>query len=320
MESLQQFSIVQRIKKRFDTRFDLFETALLQSLQKEKVNCVLAEYGPTACRSLKVIAHLNIPLLVHFHGYDASVKSLLEEYAEEYKKIFAYATAIVVVSGKMKENMLALGCPQEKIVMAVYGPDPIFFNIRPHYEQPQLIAVGRFVEKKGHALTIAAFKKVVNIYPAAKLVMVGDGELLASCKKMAIDLGLDKNIEFAGVRSREEIQLLFKTSIAFVQHSITATNGDSEGTPVAILEAQASALPVIATRHAGIPDVVVHNQTGLLSEEHDVEAMASNMIRILQEAQLAKTFGEKARENIKQHFTLERHLQIIADTVNKALN
>lgn len=320
VESLQHFNIAQRIKKKFYKRFDLFETALLQSLKKEKVDCILAEYGPTACRSLNVLTFLQLPLIVHFHGYDASVKNLLEEYADGYKKVFAYAAAIVVVSGKMKESLIALGCPEEKLVMAVYGPDNIFFNIQPHYKQQQFIAVGRFVEKKGHALTIAAFREVVNVYPAAKLIMVGDGELLESCKNAALDLGLESSIEFAGVKSREELLLLFKESIAFVQHSVTAVNGDSEGTPVAILEAQASALPVISTYHAGIPDVVVNNETGLLTEEKDVQGMANNMIRILQEEEFAKKLGKKGRENMELHFTLEKHLQTISDIVNTALN
>lgn len=319
LESLQHFNIAQRIKKKFDKRFDLFETALLQSLKKEKVDCILAEYGPTACWSLNVLTFLQLPLIVHFHGYDASVKTLLEEYADGYKKVFAYAAAIVVVSGKMKESLIALGCPEEKLVMAVYGPDNIFFKIQPDYEQQQFIAVGRFVEKKGHALTIAAFREVVNVYPGAKLILVGDGELLESCKSATSALGLENNIEFRGVKSREDILLLFKESIAFVQHSLTAANGDCEGTPVAILEAQASALPVISTYHAGIPDVVVNNETGLLTEEQDVQGMSNNMIRLLKEQGLAKKLGQKGRENMQLHFTLERHLQTITDTVNAAI-
>lgn len=107
---------------------------------------------------------------------------------------------------------------------------------------------------------------------------------------------------------------------AFVQHSVTAAGGDFEGTPVAVLESQATALPVIATRHAGIPGVVIHNETGLLWEERDVEAMTNNMLCIIEENGLAKRMGEAGRKRVKENFTMERHLGIITKAIEEAVN
>jgi glycosyltransferase involved in cell wall biosynthesis len=265
-----------------------------------------------------VAQYLKIPMVVHYHGYDASINKVLADYKEAYKKVFEYAKSVIAVSNKMKEKLMNAGCPADKIVVSVYGPDPVFFDNHPLYHSQQFITVGRFVEKKASGLTIRAFKKVADKYPDATLVMVGDGELLTDCKKLVSESGLEKKVIFKGVQSSTEIQRLMEGSIAFVQHSVTATNGDSEGTPVAILEAQAAALPVISTHHAGIPDVVIHNETGLLVEEMDVDGMAENMMTILKEENLAKKLGEAGRKRIAENFTLGKHLNSLSREISKS--
>ncbi len=318
-ENMVRFNSWQRVKNKLNSKFDFLEHALINSLKKEKVDCVLAEYGPTACATLKVVQHLKIPMVVHFHGYDASIKKVLADYKEPYKKVFDYAKSVIAVSDKMKETLINAGCPCDKIIISVYGPDPVFFNNHPLYHTQQFIAVGRFVEKKAPSLTIRAFEKVADKYPNATLVMAGDGELLNDCKKSVSDLGLEKKVIFKRIQSSAEIQTLMEGAIAFVQHSVTAPNGDSEGTPVAILEAQAAALPVISTYHAGIPDVVSHNETGLLADELDVDGMAENMMKILREENLAKKLGEAGRKRIAENFTLEKHLKEIESVIVKTL-
>lgn len=114
---------------------------------------------------------------------------------------------------------------------------------------------------------------------------------------------------FAGVCSQEQVAERMRLVRAFVQHSIVAPDGDSEGSPVAVMEAQLSGLPVIATRHAGIPDVVVDGATGLLVEEGDVDAMAQAMLTLLAEPMLAQQLGEAGQRRALQHFTVEHHLR-----------
>jgi glycosyltransferase involved in cell wall biosynthesis len=317
-DSILKLSHLERIKRRLFKEFTFEEKRLLFSLRKEKVDCVLTEYGTTAADCLKVIQFLKLPLVVHFHGFDASVKTVIEQYKEKYKAVFQYATKVIVVSKKMQETLLKLECPKEKLMLNCCGPDDSFFTVQPTFHNPQFLSVGRFVSKKAPHLTIFAFRKVVDINPDAKLIMVGEGELLNICKAFANLLGLENNIEFKGVCSPIRIKALFQDSIAFLQHSIIGENGDSEGMPVAILEAQAAGLPVISTYHAGIPDVVIHNQTGLLVEEGDVDGMAENMMKILQEKDLAKKLGEGGRKRIAENFTLEEHLNRLSNEISKA--
>ena len=96
-----------------------------------------------------------------------------------------------------------------------------------------------------------------------------------------------------------------QTARAFVQHSMTAPSGDSEGTPVAILEASASGLPVIATNHGGIPGAVLDGVTGYLVDEGDIEAMSERMRKLAQEPELAGVLGAAARAHVELQFGLQ---------------
>ena len=112
-----------------------------------------------------------------------------------------------------------------------------------------------------------------------------------------------------GAQSPEVIQEQMRSARCFVQHSIVAPSGDSEGTPVAIIEAGATGLPVISTRHAGIPDVVLEGETGFLVDEHDVKGMTEHMIRMLNDPQLAGQMGARAQDRIRTTFSREVSLE-----------
>jgi glycosyltransferase involved in cell wall biosynthesis len=220
----------------------------------------------------------------------------------------------------MKEDLLKLGCPVEKIVLSYCGPDNSFFKANPHFKASQFVSVGRFVDKKAPYLTLAAFKNVLVKFPEARLVMIGDGILLSTCKNLAKLWKIDKNVDFAGIKNPSEIFKIFEESVAFVQHSITAENGDSEGTPVAVLDAQAAGIPVISTRHAGIADVILDNITGLLVQEYDVDGMTSNMRRLLEEKGLAKKIGDAGRKRVSDNFSIDKTLDELGTIIRNCIS
>ncbi len=295
------------------------EHSLKYLLKKKKIDCVLAEYGVTAAASLKVIQSLHLPLIVHFHGFDASDKNILLKYKEKYVEVFQYAKFVVAVSKKMSADLIKLGCPPNKIVLSICGPNSDFFNVEPTFITKQFTAIGRFIDKKAPHLTIRAFSQVAKQYPDSRLSFGGNGKLLRACKDLVKELGIGEQVSFLGRLSRTEIVELFSTSLAFVQHSVIAENGDSEGTPVAILEASAAGLPVIATRHAGIPDVIDHGKTGFLVEELDVDSMADYMMELCENPEKGKSMGLNGKRNMNLNFTIEKHLNCLAELVNKAM-
>src|SRR5690242_8096633 len=102
--NILELSYFEKIKKKLLKGFTSSQKILMFSLRKEKVDFILAEYGTTAADSLPVIKHLKIPLLVHFHGYDASQKDIIEQYGKKYKEVFDYARKVIVVSNKMYQD------------------------------------------------------------------------------------------------------------------------------------------------------------------------------------------------------------------------
>jgi glycosyltransferase involved in cell wall biosynthesis len=291
------------------------ETSIGRLLKKNKIDLVLAQYGPGGAAMLSVCKKYRIPLVVHFHGFDASDKSIIEQNAASYCEMFDYAKAIIAVSSTMKKKLIDLGCPQEKIHHITYGPNDIFFKNNPSYLSNTFLGIGRFVNKKAPYLTILAFKELSDEYPDARLKIAGEGELLNTCRNITKAFKIEDKVTFLGAINPEQIRIEMENALAFVQHSVVADSGDSEGTPVAVLEAQAAALPVIATNHAGIPDVVVEDKTGFLVPETDIYAMKEAMKKILNNRSLAKEMGSAGRHRIKNNFTMEMYI----DKLKKAL-
>lgn len=308
-----------KLKSLINPRLTRSEYSLKYLLKKKKIDIVLAEYGVTAAASLQVIQSLHLPLVVHFHGFDASDKQVLHKYKEKYIEVFKYAKFVVAVSKKMSADLIQLGCSPNKIVWSVCGPNSDFFNVKPTFLKKQFTAIGRFIDKKAPHLTIRAFSKVAKQYPDATLCLGGNGKLLSACKDLAKELGIGEQVFFLGKLSRREIVELFSTSLAFVQHSVIASNGDSEGTPVAILEASAAGLPVISTKHAGIPDVIDDGKTGFLVEELDVDGMANYMIELCENPEKGKLMGSNGKRNIGLNFTIEKHLNCLAELIRKGM-
>ncbi len=281
---------------------------------------VLAEYGPTGVGVLEACKIAGLPLVVHFHGYDASETKVLEEFRQPYRQLFRSADAVVCVSTAMRNRLLELGADPERTHLNVYGINcEQFGGALPQAAPPVFLTVGRFTEKKGPEFSIRAFAEVVRQLPLASLRMIGEGQLLDRCKDLVGELGIENAVVFLGAQPHEIVSHEMKRARSFVQHSIEAPNGDCEGTPLAVLEASACGLPVVATRHAGIPDVVVDGETGFVVAEKDVSGMADRMLRLATDSELAGRLGAAARERVSTHFTMEKSIAGLYKILSQAV-
>ncbi|MBK8497423.1 MAG: glycosyltransferase [Flavobacteriales bacterium] len=289
-------------------RKGLLQQRIAALLREERAAVVLAEYGTCANALIDACSSANVPLVAHFHGFDAHTTSALRE-TGNYRRLFQHAAGCIAVSEDMKRHLLALGAPSDRLLLNSCGVDIDRFVPGDAGEAPPLfVSVGRFVEKKAPMVLIAAFRRVLAARPEARLIMVGDGPLWPSCKHLVEAEGLADGIELKGSVSNEEVALLMKRARAFVQHSVHALNGDCEGTPVAVIEAMSCALPVIATRHTGIADAVQDNDTGLLCEEHDAQRMAEQMIALIDDPGMARRMGMAGRERAALHYSMEQSI------------
>jgi colanic acid/amylovoran biosynthesis glycosyltransferase len=274
-------------------------------LRKHRVDVVLGEFGPTAARLVPATMRARIPLVAHFHGFDCYRRSLLESQARPYAALFRRAAGFVAVSAPMAETLVGLGAPPERVFVNPCGVDTDqFVQGNPACNGPVCLSVGRFVEKKAPHLALLAFSRVFQRLPAARLVMIGDGPLLDACRELARALGIEGAVEFRGAVPHEEVVALMHRSRVFLQHSVEAPDGDCEGTPVAILEAMACGLPVVATRHTGIVDVVRHGESGFLVNEFDCDGMAAHLQPLLVDDVLVARCGARARRTVESRYAM----------------
>ena len=306
-----------RIRERFFPNLD--DAQIVSNfLTDQRVDVVLAEYGTTAAFITPACERAGVPLVAHFHGFDSSHAATLSKFREAYAQMFAYATAVIAVSTAMRKTLIGLGCPADKIVLNHYGPHPAFFSVVPSYDSNTIIAVGRLTEQKAPHLTLLAFRDALKRCPELHLLMIGNGELSGVCNDLVSALGLESRVTLAGALSSEQVREGMAEACMFVQHSVAASDGNREGTPVAVLEAGAAGLAVVSTEHEGIPDVVIPGQTGILVAERDVRAMSGAIVTLANNRALLRQLGENGRERVRSHFSMERHIASLTETLNIA--
>lgn len=294
--------------------------ALVRYLKKEQIDVVFAEYGMVGAMVAEACKQAGVPLVIQFHGADAHQQKTVQTYLPYYKKAFAYASAIVTVSQDMTEALISLGAPKEKVFLTPSGVDTdLFSQIDISKSLPNFLSVGRFVAKKSPQSVVKAFKIVSGKIPGAHLWMVGDGPLFEETRQLAEMLLLSPKITFTGILPSKEIIKLMQNMCCFVQHSVTADDGDKEGTPVTILEAASSGLPIVSTKHAGIKQAVIDGKTGFLVEEQDVDLMAERMIEIASSIQPAVQLGAAAREHILNNYAIENQIARLDQIIQKSI-
>jgi len=294
--------------------------ALEQFFIDYAIDVVIAEYGNTGVQVLKSCIHSHIPLIVNFFGYEAAEHRILQLYKQGYHRLIDHAYAITSVSESIKKTLhKEIGLPTEKIQVNYPGATLREQELKKNIsKKPVFIAIGRFVEKKAPHKTIFAFQKVQQQIPEAKLQFIGDGILLDACKDIVAAMQLEEHVAFLGAVAHEELEQYMAEAIACVQHSIRPVSGDMEGTPVVVLEAMAAGLPIVSTRHAGIKEVVVEGECGLLCDPGDINQMAQQMIALVKHPERAQQMGKAGRERVKQQYTMERHIAFLQDIVERA--
>ncbi len=296
-------------------RFTLIspERRTARFLRQNGVTTIMAEYGPVGVKIAAAAARADCRLFVHFHGYDATKEALRPHVAARYRRLFAQADGIFVPSRFLGDKLQALGCPASKITVSPCGVDPAAFepSLR---DAGRLLAVGRFVDKKSPLSTLRAFELALKRNPALHLDMVGEGPLLAEARAFAARLG--PAVTLHGALPHAAVRALTARAMVFLQHSVTAPDGDCEGLPVAILEAMSAEIPVVSTRHSGIPEAVEHGVQGLLVAEHDVQAMADAILTLTSDPALCARMGQAGRARVAAHFTADHTVQILRKAMN----
>jgi glycosyltransferase involved in cell wall biosynthesis len=162
------------------------------------------------------------------------------------------------------------------------------------------------VAKKAPILLLDAFRRAHEVYPRLRLDYVGGGPLFAAARQFVQSFRLEHAVRLHGWQVNAAVQRILADADIFLQHSVVDDEtGDEEGLPVALLEAMAVGLPVVATRHGGIPEAVEHGATGALVAEGDVVDMAAHVVRLAMDRDLRVRLGHAAWESARGRFSWE---------------
>nr|WP_240897132.1 glycosyltransferase [Kineococcus vitellinus] len=304
-------ALAARVRSRLPERVagsleDRQERQLRSALRALRPDVLHAHFGTDAAVVGPVAAELGIPLVVTWHGYDATLhdealasstsgRLLLERRAQ----LLASAAGTIAVSGFIAAELARKGADPGAIDVIACGVDTERVVWTPPPATGGLLFVGRLVEKKGLADLLDALAGLASPPP---LTVVGDGPLRERLEQRARDQRVDAR--FLGTRTSDEVRAAMREAQAVVIPSRRAANGDCEGLPVVSLEAAASGRPVIAYAHSGLVESVLDGTTGLLAPEGDVAALAAAVEEVGADADLRAAFGLAAREHAVRSFDI----------------
>jgi colanic acid/amylovoran biosynthesis glycosyltransferase len=267
---------------------------------------VHCHFGNVGLRYAVAACVWRAPLVVSFYGYDASSYPR-ERGADVYAPLFSQARAVVSLSDHMDARLRALGCPASLLRRVPLSVDPnASEEPRPERDpgRVRLLTVARLVEKKGIEHALRAVALVKDELPTLRYDVIGEGPLRPTLEALASTLGISERVRFLGARTEGEVRGAMREANLFLLPSVTASDGDEEGTPTVLLEAAWARLPVVSTRHAGIPEIVRDGETGVLVAERDAEALASALRALVLAPDRWDVLGDAGRERVASAHTI----------------
>ncbi|NHN30199.1 glycosyltransferase [Paenibacillus agricola] len=287
--------------------------AIARAFKKRKIKLIHARFGNAGVRLMNVKRRLRIPMLTSFHGFDLPTKrNRRKSYHRRLPMLFRKGDKFTVPSHHMKRKLIRWGCPRRKIKIMYSGINlkRFFYTERaPKINANVIISVGRLHKKKGFHYLIRAFKKVHNQYPSSRLIIVGEGKQRRELKRLISSLKLKKHVRLRGLVAHSQMAALLRKADIFCLPSVTTIEGNQEGIPNAIKEAMATGLPIVSTRHGGIPELVTNGQQGLLVRERDVKGLARKLKQLVGNPSLRKKMGRKGSSKIVRNFNSAKQVR-----------
>ncbi|MFL6529522.1 MAG: glycosyltransferase [Chthoniobacterales bacterium] len=277
-------------------------------------------FGHTGVHLLPFIERWDKPCVVSFHGADVAQKTDIRDYGLKLQNLFNTVPLVLARCQSLADRLIELGCPPAKLRINRTGVPlkqfPFVRREAPADGRWRLLQACRLIPKKGVATTLCAFAIFQKEFPNAELIIAGKGPLQAHLEELAEELGIASKVQFRGFLSQAELTELYNTSHLFVHPSETPPDQNQEGIPNSVLEAMATGLAILGTRHGGIPEAVEHGRAGLLVEERDFEALANSMKGVARSANAFREMGVLGSEYVHANFEQSaqiRHLENFYD-------
>lgn len=291
-------------------------------IDQSGASLIHAHFVSDAVDVLPIARRCDLPLVVTAHGFDVTSwhtepgpLGVLRR--RRLRAVMDQAHTLVAVSEFIKQRLIALGAPEEKVVVLPIGVPTAAPRPAPRLGAPEIVFVGRLVEKKGVRDLLTA---VSLIDPALRprVNIVGDGPLRHELQNLASELGIEA--VFHGQADPAMVRDALAKASFFVAPSKTAASGDSEGFGMVFLEAALAELPIVAYRHGGVPEAVASGLNGLLVPEGSVEELSRAIRSLIESPEDAAAMGAAGRRRVLEEFDvadLTPRLEELYDRVAK---
>ncbi|MHB0939117.1 MAG: glycosyltransferase family 4 protein [Armatimonadota bacterium] len=292
-------------------RLDRRGQALRTFLREHGVTAVMGEWLNFTASWYPVLRGLGLRFYAHSHGYDISAAALASRRNLVLYRHLHAMDGIITVSRLARERLIqTCGLDPSKIHVIPCGVEIPPLPDRRRQGGPVIcLQVGRLTEKKGPLHTLQAFAGVYRQCPELRLEFIGDGAQRAACERFCAEHGLAQVVTLYGSRPPSFVQERLREADIFLLHSLRARDGNEEGLPVAILEAMAHGLPVISTRHGGIPEAVADGATGCLVKEGDWEDMGRHLLALARDPARRLALGLEGRARAMASFSAEHEIR-----------
>lgn len=300
LENIQHFPLTGVVVPKTDEQ----AWALARQIDARAIVC---HFGPQSTLGMTIALAVNRPAVTIFHGYDISRLIRDRIWVERYRAVASLGMHALCISHAGRQKLIEIGWPASQIDVIHLGVDTTRFAFVPPSERRpaagprRILIVARLVPKKGVDVALAAMRRLRDRGCDVELRIVGDGPERTRLEGLIRAWQLT-NVSLLGALEHALTQQEFTRAHLYIQPSITAESGDQEGIPVSLMEAMAVGVPVVSTRHSGIPELVIDGQTGLLTDEHDAESLAAAIERLTRDRTGAEHLAHAARARVEQEF------------------
>lgn len=304
---------------------------MVRQLSREHAQLLHIHFGVDAVKFWPTASRLGLPVIVTLHGYDINVAPqwweaghgglAMRHYPERLRHLARHPLVrFIAVSEEIRLRAVEFGLPPEKLSVRYIGVDIDAFrpgSVPVGERERRILFVGRLIEKKGCGYLIEAFAQVRQSLPDAHLVVIGDGPLRQDYEHLAAKLNVP--VDFRGALPPAQVQAEMAQARLFCLPSVVAENGDAEGLPISILEAQACGLPVVTSARGGATEGILPGESGFAHRPGDIHALAQHLSALLRDSELAQHFSRAARVHGEQRFDIRRCSAALETSYDDAL-
>jgi len=309
------FKLVSFIARMFLPRNIAIEKSLTTVVKNSKTHLIHAHFGPNGVYALPVAKKLGIPLVTSFYGFDTSILSLAQKmrqyslpwdqlyWIHAYRSLWKNGDIFTVTCQKMKEDLIRLGAPEEKIKILHLGINLEKYKMaqRKLTKSPTILIANRFVPKKGTEYALRAVAEVLKVFPNVKLKIIGDGPLKEELVNIVLKLGIFRSTEFLGILDYGSYMSQMSQADIFLSPSIKAVGDEEGGINTTVIEAMAIGACVFATEESG-SELIYDGKTGFVVSQRDVNELFTKIVSYIESPDVWNAVATNARKHVEAEF------------------